>query len=84
MDFSESVGGTLTDESPNDLITSIRRVKYPQGLKIPTARLIQYFLSKDALKGLRSENIVSYAVQYADSIPNELIKMLSKYRKLSW
>jgi hypothetical protein len=84
LTFENAIGETLTDESPIDSFVTIRKVNYPKGLKVPTARLIQYLLNKEGLKGVKSESLVSYSVTYAEEIPKEILGMFNKYKKLSW
>ncbi len=78
----------LISQDPSDTYHSIgviriSRVKWPQGLKLPVAKMIWYLIDKAKQTDIKSERIDDYAVTYiGDSeYPTRLIESLKKWKK---
>ncbi len=83
LSFEHSVHNALTEETADNTVL-VQRIEFPPSLVVPTAMLINYFLQKDSIKGVKSERVLSYAVTYVEGIPKSIKQMFNQYRKPSW
>lgn len=74
---------TLVDEAEGELIR-IQRVDFPAELKLPTARWLNYLIRTDNLKGVKSESVLSYSVNYITDMPENVRKEFNLHRKVKW
>ena len=88
--------GTLTLDSAEELIVedagyaiTITRVKFPKGLRLPTAQLIGYLMQKEKMNGISSKSLADYNVTFDGSSGNKiggfpagLLADFASYRKI--
>ena len=74
----------LETETAGELIR-ITRVKFPRGLKIPFAKLINFDLNKKC-PGATSFSLADYSVEYAGegNYPPDLLKSFSPWRQMKF
>jgi len=77
LDASE----VLTSESSDEYVR-IQRVSFPDSLQLIAAKLIGFNLERGQTRGIKSEHIGSYSVQYSNEYPASLLKELNIYRKV--
>jgi len=53
-------------------------------LKVPTARLLFYMMQQEGIKGIKSESVLTYSVQYLNEIPPDIRNMFNNIRSVSW
>ncbi len=83
LDFTYSTETALTTEAADNAVL-VQKIEFPSGLVVPTAMLINYFMQKDNLKGVKSESVLTYSVSYSEDIPKNITALFNKYRKPSW
>jgi len=81
--FVNLVNQGLVDETAGEIIT-VNAVEFPKNLKLTTARWLNYLISKDNLKGIKSESVMSYSVTYLNEMPKSIRQEFASYKKLSW
>lgn len=81
--FVNLVNQALVDEAEGEAIT-IKALEFPKNLKLTTARWLNYLIQKDNLKGIKSESVMSYSVQYLNEMPKQIKDEFASYKKLSW
>lgn len=73
-----ATGETLTTEAAGDDVT-VMRVRWPKGIKLDTAQLVNYYLHKEG-KLVSSETLPGgYAAQFVSEA--HVMKFFDKYRK---
>jgi len=83
LDFTYSTETALTVETA-DNTALVQKIEFPSSLRVPAAMLLNYFMQKDNLKGVKSESVLTYSVSYSEDIPKNITSMFNKYRKPSW
>lgn len=75
---------TLVNESADNAIL-ITRVKFPKGIEIPFARLLNYFMQKESNPNVKSKSLGGRSVTYASDggIPKDLLMQFNPWRKLN-
>jgi hypothetical protein len=76
-------GETLIDED-SDRSPTILLVEWPEPLKLIAAKMINFNLQKQGVKGLKSFGLADYSETYAGEggYPPGLLKELQKYRRM--
>ena len=83
INFEHSVLNALTEETVDNTVL-VQKIEFPSSLRVPAAMLLNYFMQKDNLKGVKSESVLTYSVSYSEDIPKNITSMFNKYRKPSW
>lgn len=75
----------LNPESEDrNVLVEITLVKFPRGLKLTTANMINYQIQQQTTKSISSESLGDYSVSYknTNSYPDNILKELNQYKKL--
>jgi hypothetical protein len=76
------------DTSDKNWVGSIRvsRVKWPNALKLPAAKMIWYLIDDPQPNDALSESLDNYSISYAGSnaYPTRVLQMLDKYRRIEF
>ena len=72
---------TINDNAIGTILIS--RVKWPDSLKIPVAKMVWYLIDNAKTDDVQSERIDDYSITYAGSnaYPTRLLNMLDKFRR---
>jgi len=83
LTFEHTIQNALIEETIDKTVL-VQKIEFPPALIVPSAMLLNYFLQKDNIKGVKSESVLSYAVTYSDDVPKNITTMFNRYRKNSW
>jgi len=78
---------SLIDESADSEISiRITMVQFPQGLKLPVAKMVGYHFDKKNFSGVQSERFGDYSVSFqtAGSYPKSILDELDQYRQIKF
>lgn len=82
LDLSTMTKG-FKDEAEEQFI-EIKQVVFPQELKIPTAKWLNYLINKANLAGVKSESVLSYSTTYINDVPPDIKREFAFHKKLKF
>jgi hypothetical protein len=68
----------------NSFLNSEGAESFPDGLKLPVAKMIGIDLNKKILSGTQSESLGDHSISFTGDYPASILKTLNHYRKVKF